>query len=284
MSTETVPFIDTHQHLWDLTKFQLPWLKDVPALNRSYLLADYLAESKGCNVGKTIYMEVDVQESQQLEEARALLKMADDPQTPIEGVIASGRPESEDFPKYLDQIAGHKKLKGIRRVLHVVPDETSQSPLFAENVRRLKQYGLTYDICVAARQMPLAIELTRKCPEASLVLDHCGVPDVKGRALDPWRGHIQQIASFPNVVCKVSGVIAYADPTRPFADQLRPFVEHVLECFGWDRVVWGSDWPVCKLTASYRQWVDAALEITKNARPADRAKLFSKNAERVYRV
>lgn len=276
--------VDTHQHLWDLNRFKLPWLKDVPALNRSYHVSDYLEASKKANIAKSVYLEVDVEESQQLDEARTILRLADDPGNPMEGVVVSGRPERKEFRKYLDQIAGHKKLKGVRRVLHTQPDETSQTPLFAENIRALKQYGLSYDLCYLARQLPFAIELVRKCPEVQFILDHCGNPSVSSKALDPWRGYVKQLAAFPNVVCKVSGIIASADPKNWKVDDLRPYVEHVIASFGWDRVIWGSDWPVCTLTASYQQWLDAALALTKNASPADREKLFAKNAERVYRV
>lgn len=276
--------VDTHQHLWDLRHFRLPWLKDLPALNRSYLVSDYLEASKRANVVKSVYLEVDVEESQQLDEARTILKLADDPGNPMEGVVVSGRPERKEFRQYLDQIAGHKKLKGVRRVLHTQPNEVSQSALFAENVRSLPQYGLSYDLCYRADQLPVAMELVKKCPGVQFILDHCGVPNVSNKALDPWRGYVKQLAGFPNVVCKVSGIIASADPRNWKTDDLRPFVERVIESFGWDRVMWGSDWPVCTLTATYQQWVDAALAITKNANPADREKLFAKNAERVYRV
>jgi predicted TIM-barrel fold metal-dependent hydrolase len=282
MSTQALGLVDTHQHLWDLSRFKYTWCAGIPVLNKSFLMKDYLDASRNANVVKTVFMECDVDEPFMRDEIKWILSQANG--KPLSGLIIAGRPESKEFPEYIEEVASDKRVKGVRRVLHVAPDETSQTPLFAENVRRLKQYGLTFDLCCKARQLPLVIELVRKCPEAQFILDHCGVPDVKSRALDPWRSHIEQIAAFPNVVGKISGVIAYADPKGSFADQLRPFVEHVLESFGWDRVVWGSDWPVCTLTATYQQWVDSALALTKNAKPADREKLFSKNAERIYRV
>ncbi|MSR64239.1 MAG: amidohydrolase [Verrucomicrobiae bacterium] len=280
--TPPLSLVDTHQHLWDLSRFKYTWCAEIPVLHKSFLLRDYLDASKNATVVKTVFMECDVDEPFMRDEIKWILSQADG--KPLSGLIIAGRPESKDFPKYIEEFAGDKRIKGVRRVLHVAPDETSQTPLFAENVRQLKQYGLTYDICMQACQLPLAIGLIKKCPEVQFILDHCGGPDVKSQALDPWRAHIKQIAAFPNVVCKVSGIIASADPKNWRTDDLRPFVEHVLECFGWDRVVWGSDWPVCTLTATYQQWVDAALAITKNAKPADREKLFAKNAERVYRV
>jgi predicted TIM-barrel fold metal-dependent hydrolase len=151
-------------------------------------------------------------------------------------------------------------------------------------VAALSGYGLSFDICVLARQIPIAIKLVSKCPDVVFILDHCGVPQVKEKNLDPWRTHITEIARFPNVSCKISGLVAYADPQKWTAEDLRPFVEHAIASFGWDSVLFGSDWPVCTLSASYRQWVDALLAITREAGEANQRKLFYDNAARVYRL
>jgi predicted TIM-barrel fold metal-dependent hydrolase len=276
--------IDTHQHLWDLDLFRYAWLGAVPGLNRSFRMPDYLMAAEGLNVVKSVHLEADVDEPYMLGETRHLLALADQPENPLQGVVACGRPESEDFKSYLDQIAGHRKLKGIRRVLHTQPDELGQGATFINNVSALSSYGLSFDICVLARQLPIAIQLVSKCPDVIFILDHCGVPQVKERALDPWRSYIAEIARFPNAFCKISGLVAYADPQRWTADDLRPFVEHAIACFGWDRVLFGSDWPVCTLSATYRQWVEALQAITQGAGEVNRRKLFHDNAVRVYRL
>jgi predicted TIM-barrel fold metal-dependent hydrolase len=275
--------IDTHQHLWDLERFSYGWLKDVPALNRSFRMHDYLEASRGLDLYKSLHLEADVDESYMLDETRFILALADQ-QNPLEGVVACGRPEKPGFKEYLDKIAGHPKLKGIRRVLHTQPDELGQRPLFIENVRLLEQYGLSFDICVLARQLPIAINLVRQCPAVSFILDHCGVPQVKERVLEPWREHIKEVSGFPNVVCKVSGLVAYADPQKWTPEDLRPYIEHVIECFGWERVMFGSDWPVCTLSASLPQWVEALSSLTRDAGENHRRKLFYENAERIYRL
>jgi predicted TIM-barrel fold metal-dependent hydrolase len=163
-----------------------------------------------------------------------------------------------------------------------VPDELSQHPRFAENVRRLEQYGLTFDLCFLARQLPLAVSLARRCPGVQFILDHCGVPDITGGALDPWRKNIRTLADLPNVACKISGVLAYCSPGEATAESVRPYVDHCLDYFGWDRVVWGGDWPVCNMTSDLKTWVDASRELVAGADPRDQQKLFSKNAERIY--
>jgi predicted TIM-barrel fold metal-dependent hydrolase len=276
--------IDTHQHLWDLDLFRYSWLDGLPALNRSFNISDYLSAAKGLNVAKSVHLEADVDEPYMLDETRHLLALADQLDNPLDGVVACGRPESEDFRAYLDKIAGHPKLKGIRRVLHTQADDVSQNVTFIKNVTALASYGLSFDICVLARQLPIAIKLVSKCPDVFFVLDHCGVPQVKEKNLDPWRAHITEIASFPNVSCKISGLVAYADPKRWTSEDLRPFVEHAITSFGWDRVLFGSDWPVCTLSASYQQWVEALKAITQGTDEVNRRKLFYDNAVRVYRL
>jgi predicted TIM-barrel fold metal-dependent hydrolase len=276
--------VDTHQHLWDLDLFRYSWLGSLPALNRSFRMSDYLAAAKGLDVVKSVHVEADVDESYMLDETRHLLALGNQPDNPLEGVVACGRPENDDFKSYLDQIAGHPKLKGIRRVLHTQPDEVGQGVTFINNVALLSGYGLSFDLCVLSRQIPIAIRLVSKCPDVVFILDHCGVPQVREKNLDPWRSYITEIAKFSNVSCKISGLVAYADPQRWTTDDLRPFVEHAIASFGWDRVLFGSDWPVCTLSASYQQWVAALEEITRDAGEVNQRKLFRDNALRVYRL
>jgi predicted TIM-barrel fold metal-dependent hydrolase len=276
--------VDTHQHLWDLDLFRYSWLDSSPQLNRSFRMPDYLTAAAGLGVVKSVHLEADVDEPYMLDETRHLLILADKPDNPLEGVVACGRPESENFRKYLDQIIGHPKLKGIRRVLHTEPDEVGETSTFIRNIASLPEYGLSFDICVLARQLPIAIDLIEKCPDTSFILDHCGVPRLKEQDLDPWRAHISEIAKAPNVSCKISGLVAYADATSWTAADLQPFVDHVIASFGWDRVLFGSDWPVCTLSASLAQWVKALKSITESAGERNQKKLFHDNAMRVYRL
>ena len=275
--------IDTHQHLWDLRQFPYSWCASIPLLNRNFLLDDYLAAAKDTGIEKTIFVECDVDEPHALAEARHIQLLAE--KNPlIAGIVGGGRPERKDFPDHLDALLKLRKLRGLRRVLHVVPDEISQSALFVENVSRLAQHQLTFDICVLARQLPLAITLAKRCPQVQFVLDHCGVPDVKGRAFEPWRSQLKELSALSNVACKISGLIAYANTEKWTPDDLRPWTDYAVDCFGWDRVVWGGDWPVCNLTASLKQWIDAAENLFSSATESQRAQLFYENAERIYHV
>ncbi|MFN0085597.1 MAG: amidohydrolase family protein [Blastocatellia bacterium] len=276
--------IDTHQHLWDLDRFRYSWTVNHDRLNRSFRMADYLEAARGIEIAGSVHVEADVDEPFMAAETKWVLGLSEREESPLRGVVGAARPESDHFREHVDQIAGHPNLKGLRRILHTQPDELSQTTTFTENVRSLEGYDLSFDLCVLGRQLPLAIRLIRECPNVRFILDHCGNPDIKNRAYDPWRDHLREVAAFPNVDCKVSGIVVNADPENWTAEDLRPAVEHVIDAFGWDRVMFGSDWPVCTLAASYRKWFDILRELTRAAGEEKQRKLFSENALRVYRL
>lgn len=275
--------VDTHQHLWDLDLFQYSWTASQPALNRSFRFDDYYAATAGFDVVKTVHLECDVDELFMLGETQHILRLSEQPDNPLAGVVACCRPEHDDFPDYLAQIAGHPNLKGLRRILHVVPDEVSLTPCFVPNLRLLEAHNLSFDICVLARQLPLAIRLVQECPDVQFILDHIGNPSIAENDLAQWRVELAELASYPNVVCKVSGAITNASPNWT-AEELRPAIEHVINTFGWERVMFGSDWPVCTLKGTWKQWAEALIELTKDASTEQKNKLFQTNAERIYRL
>ena len=168
--------------------------------------------------------------------------------------------------------------------LPVWPDDLSQTQRFVENVRKLAARDWTFDLCLLQRQLHLGLSLARKCPEVRFVLDHCGVPDIRGGDFNEWRAQIRDLAGEPNVACKISGVVAYCNAEQDVAEAIRPYVEYCLAAFGWDRVVWGSDWPVCLINASLGRWVAMTREFISGEDLADQRKLLFENAARIYRV
>jgi predicted TIM-barrel fold metal-dependent hydrolase len=276
--------IDTHQHLLYPDRFRYSWTKGIPALEgRAFGLEEYRAAAQDTGIANTLFMEADVDEPQIEAETDFFLQLACEPASGVAGVLAAGRPERENFRARLESRL-HPKLRGLRRVLHTQPDELSQRPLFAKNLSCLAQHLLTFDLCVLSRQLPLAKSLVSKVPNVQFVLDHCGVPNIKDNGLDPWRRDIRELARSPNVACKISGLVAYCDPQRVTLEAVRPFVEHCLECFGWDRVLFGGDWPVCNLTSSLGRWVGIALELLSKETLEKQEKFFARNAERLYRL
>ena len=284
MTVET-PILDTHQHLIYPEKYPYSWTTNIPQLaGKPFRYDDYLKAIEGTGISETIFMEAAPDEPHGQEETRFVDELANTPGSLIRGIIGSCRPEQEaGFESYIESVLS-PRIVGFRRILHVEPDELSERPSFASNIRRLGKYDLTFDLCVLARQIPLAVALARKCSGVQFVLDHCGVPDIGSGQIDPWRQHIREIARLPNVACKISGVFAYCAPGQASLEVMRPYVEHCLEQFGWDRVVWGSDWPVCLTRADLRTWVRVTRRIIAGADECDRRKLLRDNAVRIYRL
>ncbi len=278
--------LDTHQHIWEMERLTYSWCANTPALNRSFTIDDYQRAAEGTDIEQTIFVEADVDEPFMLEETRYALALATSERPgprPVAGVVAGIRPESTGCPRYLESIVGHEKLKGVRRVLHTEPDNLSASDLFRLNVRSLADYNLSFDICVLSRQLRAAIELIDSCPQVSFILDHVGNPLVRGGQLEGWRSDLRELSQRPHVACKISGLVTRADHRRWTVADLRPVVEHAIDCFGWERVMFGSDWPVCTLASSLRTWLDALKEITNCFGEENQRKLFYENGARVYR-
>ena len=274
--------LDTHQHLIYRDRFGYRWPDKIEALaKRSFTYDDYLKASAGTGITGTLFMEADCDDWQA--ETDAVLEMAADPSTTIGGVIANARPEDAGrFDAWLDHVAG-TDVVGLRRILHETKDDVSQAALFRRNLKKLAARDLTFDITFLARQLPIAAELVHEVSNVQFILDHCGVPDIASGDTRDWRMWIKTLSGFPNLACKISGITAYCAPGTATLDTLRPFVEHCIECFGWDRVIWGSDWPVCNINASVEAWVTITKEIVGREEPSHQQQLFRDNALRLYK-
>ncbi|HEV3262630.1 MAG TPA: amidohydrolase family protein [Gemmataceae bacterium] len=279
-----LPIIDTHQHLWDLSKFKLPWVKKGTLLARSFLMADYKKATAGLNVVKTVYMEVDVDPAQQQQEADYVLGVCKKGDTPMAAAVISGRPASDGFAKYITPFKGSRFIKGVRQVLHGqgTPAGYCLAKSFIRGVRLLGELGLSFDLCVRPGELADAARLVDACPDTRFILDHCGNANVQVRDRSVWKRAMAALARRKNIVCKVSGIVASAKPGKWTADDLAPIVKHTVTVFGHDRVMFGGDWPVCTLAATYKQWVEALRAIVHDWKEEERRKLFHGNAQRFY--
>ncbi|SPF81580.1 amidohydrolase family protein [Pseudoprimorskyibacter insulae] len=275
-------FIDTHLHLIDRKRLSYPWLSDVLALDQDWTYKDYARTARRIGIDAALHMEVDVAPDQIDAETAFVRDLMGQPDSLIVGAISSARPESAEFAEWLDGV-DRAAVRGVRRVLHVVPDELSTAPQFRESIRALGAADLPFDLCVLARQIGIATELVDSAPNTQFVLDHCGVPDIAGGAFDDWASAVTKIAQRPNVSAKISGITAYTGDDWS-AETLRPYVEHVILAFGWDRVVWGSDSPVCTLQSSLDQWVAITHALMAGCSEGERAKLYSGNARRIWKL
>lgn len=273
---------DTHLHLVERKRLSYPWLSDAPALNRDWSYDDYEITARRVGITDVLHMEVDVAEGDIEAETAFVADLMQRPGSLIRGAIASARPEAPGFEAWLER-ADRRVVKGVRRVLHVLPDAVSQTALFRANIARLGRAGLPFDIVMLARQLPLAQDLVDACPDTAFVLDHCGVPDIAGGAFAPWAAQITELARRPNVTLKLSGVTAYTGGPWTL-DTLRPWIGHVLHAFGPGRMVWGSDSPVCTLNSGLAEWVATSQALLSDLSGEERQAVLHGNARRVWQI
>jgi predicted TIM-barrel fold metal-dependent hydrolase len=273
--------IDTHQHLILREAFRYGWTESIPALaGRDFTLQDYAGLTAGRGVVGALFMESGVDDAEYQDEARLVAGLVG--KGGLLGQIASCRPElDEGFEVWLEECAG-LDVRGFRRILHVVPDELSQSEKFRRNLRLIGARGLPFDLCVLARQHGIAEDLLRACPDQVMVLDHCGNPDIAAGAFEPWAAGLRRLAAFPNLYVKLSGITVNCGPGPVTADLLRPYVAHMLECFGPERVLWGGDWPVVEIRSSLPDWIDLTQALLADLTPAEQLRIGRGTAAEVY--
>ncbi len=279
------PIVDSHVHLYDIDYLPYGWLDNVPQINRTYLLEDFDAARGPVAVDKIVFAEVAVDSGHHLDEARWVQGLADTDHR-LCGMVAHA-PLEKGAAVEGDLVALRENavLKGIRRLIEVEVDPSMcLEPGFIEGVKLLPKFGLSFDLCVRHFALIFGVELVRRCPDVTFILDHMAKPGIKHEFWEPWKSQIQELAAMPNVVCKISGVVTEADHQNWKREQLKPYVNHVIESFGFDRVMYGSDWTVGELTHRYPTWVEILDEIVAGSSDEELRKLYRDNAIRTYRL
>jgi L-fuconolactonase len=287
----TGPIVDTHEHLWNLKELKLPWVasltgKPKEVLGHDYLIGDYAEAAKGLNVTKSVYMEVDVAETDEVKEADFVTQVCTEGKTPMVAAVIGGRPASDVFKNYLDRFKNNKYVKGLRQVLHTpaTPPKFCLEEKFVKGVQLLGERNLIFDLCFKNDQLEYGAELVDRCPQTRFILDHCGNPHDGSFDLEQWKKGLTKIANAKNrnVMCKVSGLYANVTAAEWPAAKLAPIVRTVIDAFGWDRLMFASDWPVVNLGASYKVWVETLKEIVRKDTEINQKKLFYDNAVKFY--
>ena len=275
---------DTHVHLIYPNKLSYPWLSDVPALNKPYDYEEYKITANRLGIEGCFHMEVDVSERDIKNETNMLEDLRNQTDSKIKGIISACRPEQQGFDVFLNWAAQKTIIKGFRRVLHVVSDDISQSSLFRENIKLLSNTDLTFDLCARADQLPIIEELIDECPNVKFILDHCGVPDIKNDMFASWAASMKTISQRPNVTAKISGVIAYGDAENWKLKDIKPYFDHTVDVFGIDRVIWGSDSPVCKLGGGLSTWIGLTHTLTAEWSKSERQSFYRANAYKLWNM
>jgi len=277
-----VSLTDAHVHFWDQGNLPYPWLADVPPIAGRHTPAELDAETGPRAPSRIVFVECG---APGLEEVRWIEHLAAADRR-IRAIVAKAPVNAGDeTARAIAELERHPLVRGVRHLIQDEPDPGfCLTPAFIAGVTRLAAAGLSFDLCCRHAQLPAVIELVRRCPQTQFILDHAGKPAIRSGLLDPWRAHIRALTALPNVVCKLSGLVTEADPARWTADDLRPYVDHLVQTFGPSRLLFGGDWPVCKLAGSYVRWLETAQAATDRLPAADRAAIFSENTGRIYRL
>jgi L-fuconolactonase len=273
--------VDSHQHFWQVGRFDYPWMtSEVDVLCHDYLPAALDPILRRNDVDKTIL----VQASNSLEETRWLLKLAEQ-NSFIAGVVGWVDLTADGFADQLDEVAAHPRFKGVRHLVESEPqDDWLIQPPVLRNLRTLARRGVTYDLLVHPRHLEYAAVVADSCPDLRLVVDHMAKPPIARGDIDDWSRGLRDLALRPNVWCKVSGLVTEADWAGWRVEDLKPYVDVVLETFGPERLMFGSDWPVCLLAAQYDQVLEAGRKLLDGLNEGDQDLIFSRNALEFYRV
>ncbi|HEX8754759.1 MAG TPA: amidohydrolase family protein [Steroidobacteraceae bacterium] len=295
--------VDSHMHLWDLTRIRYPWLTpplpvgitgDVSPIARNYLLDDYLADASAAEaparITKIVHVEAGAHPADALAETRWLQSVADQRGFP-QAIIAHAELEKPTAAALLAGHAAHRNVRGIRQIINWHPDPAktyTPRDLLTDDAwhggfAQLARHGLSFDLQIYPAQMPAAARLAARHPDIPLILNHTGMPvDKDAAGIEAWRAGMRSLAARPNVSVKVSG-LAMLD-WQWSRESLRPFVLETLDIFGADRVMIASNFPVDRLFGSFASFYGAYRSLLGGASREERAKLFARNAERIYRI
>jgi L-fuconolactonase len=275
--------LDAHVHFWDPAELRYPWLDTLPALARPFLSPDYLGATSGISVDAVILIEANCLPAQSLREVE-LFERAASSDPAVAAIVAFASLTTPDaLDGMLDTLAARPLVKGIRHNIQGEAPGFCTQASFIDGVRKAGARGLTFDLCATHDQLRDVLHLVRACPDTRFVLDHSGKPAIRDALLDPWRSEITSLGACENLMCKLSGLVTEA--ARGWREEdLMPYALHVVDRFGTDRVMYGSDWPVLTVAAEYAAWFRFTERLTASWSDAERRGFYQENARRAYRL
>ena len=273
--------IDSHQHFWIYNQYEYAWIDDsMAAIRRDFLPRDLRPELEANGFAGSVV----VQTRQTVAETGWLLELAD--ANPwIVGVIGWADLQADDIRGRLQQLASNPKLAGLRHVVQAEPDDRFLlRPEFMRGIAALAEFDLAYDLLIYAKHLPVAHEFVLQFPHQRFVLDHLAKPPIKSGDLDAWARGIRRLAEFPNVFCKLSGLVTEADWQEWTPEQIVPCLDLAFECFGADRLMIGSDWPVCLVASQYSRVMNLVKDYIRDKPREAQASVLGGNAQRFWRL
>ena len=279
------PLVDTHLHVWNPQHLRYPWLDDLPPLNRPHLLDDYNRACGPVRVDKMVFVQCECDFAQYEQESQWVTELARHDGR-IQGIVPWAPLEKGDsVGDELAALAANPLVKGIRRIIQFEPDPAfCLRANFVRGVQLLANFELHFELCITHCHMENTLQLVKRCPDVRFILDHIGKPDIKNQVFEPYTTHLKQLATLPNVWCKMSGLANEADHQNWTKEDLKPYIDLVLEQFGFDRVMYGGDWPVASLATDYPRWVKTLSWAIDGCSDSERKKLFRDNAIDFYRL
>ncbi len=272
--------IDTHQHFWNYDPVIYDWItEEMSAIRKDFLPGDLAGVLKDDKVDAC----VSVQANQTEAETEWLVQMADENDF-IAGVVGWVDLRSDIIEERLQYFSQYKKLKGFRHVLQGEEPSFMLQESFLNGISKLNEYGFAYDILVFPHHLESVLQLVKKFPDQRFVIDHIAKPCIKEGKIDEWKAGMEEISKHKNVYCKLSGMVTEADWKNWTNTDLTPYLNTVVNCFGTDRIMFGSDWPVCLVASSYNRWLNVIREYFASYTIDDQEKVFSKNAVRFYHL
>jgi L-fuconolactonase len=272
--------VDSHVHFWDRSKLQYRWLDE----EQSHLAMDHMPadlRAAGAEVDGVVFIQADCRDDQGFDEARWVHDLAEQG-APVLAVVAHAPLETDAAASRVEELTTLPLVRGIRRLLQDEMPGFAVAPQFVDGVRQLAAHGLTFDLCIREHQLLECLELTARVPEVTFILDHFGKPNVSAGDFGNWSVLMDELASRPNVRCKLSGLPNEAQPHDRTMDTLRPWVEHAITAFGADRCMYGSDWPVLTLASSYTDWFEIVSTIASELTERERDLIMASTALATY--
>ena len=279
-----VHIVDSHVHFWDPAELHYPWLEAVPPLHRAFLPQDYATATGQIPIGRMVFVEANCRPEEARREVEFVERLVR-AEPRVAGIVAFvGLATRDSGPgRTLEALSRLPLVKGIRQNIQGHAPGFSVQRAFIEGVREVGRRGFTFDLCATHDQLREVTELVGQCADTRFVLDHCGKPAIRDRTFEAWSADIARLAAHENVCCKLSGLLTEAGEAR-CPEDLLPYAARVVECFGPERVLYGSDWPVLTLAGDYGTWYGFTERFTRGWSAGERSRFYGDNAARVYQL